>query len=335
MSRPLRIHYQNAWYHVMNRGAGHQKIFKTKTHRMMFLKLLEESHQMFNVKICAYCLMDNHYHLLISTPDANLSRVMRHINGVYTQKYNQSLNTDGALFRGRYKSQLIEDDCYQLIVSRYIHLNPVEAGLVDNPADYKWSSYAAYLGMVSAPDWLSADIIIKQLSETKSLAHVKNYKDYVEEKSMEEINVFNSIKNTAPVIGSELFKASIISQVSNCPSDAYSPDVKRIRKIPDIELVIRHVCAFYGVSYESLRISKRASLNWPRHVYMYLCRKKYGYSLRAIAESLGVLRPEAVGHEIRKCHLRLSVQYELVCEISNIYELIHEAMKGEGKSPLL
>lgn len=133
MPRPLRIHFPNAWYHVMNRGAGGQKIFKNNIHRTMFLELLEECHRMFNLKICAYCLMDNHYHLLVSTPDANLSRVMRHINGVYTQKFNRLLKIDGPLFRGRYKAQLVDDDCYQLIVSRYIHLNPVEAGLVNKP----------------------------------------------------------------------------------------------------------------------------------------------------------------------------------------------------------
>ena len=112
MPRPLRILFPNACYHVMNRGSGRQKIFKNNFHRMMFLDLLEESHKMFGLEIFAYCLMDNHYHLLVSTPDANLSRIMRHINGVYTQRYNRLLKTDGSLFRGRYRAKLIGDDSF-------------------------------------------------------------------------------------------------------------------------------------------------------------------------------------------------------------------------------
>src|SRR3990167_3519219 len=155
MPRPLRIQYANAWYHVMNRGAGRKNIFNKKAHRLIFLELLEECHRMFNIKIYAYCLMDNHYHLLLSTPDANLSRAMRHLNGVYTQRYNRMSKTDGPLFKGRYKAQIIDEDCYLLIVSRYIHLNPVKAALVKNPGDYKWSSYLAYIGVARSPAWLS------------------------------------------------------------------------------------------------------------------------------------------------------------------------------------
>lgn len=324
MSRPLRIHYPNAWYHVMNRGAGRKKIFKNTAHRVMFLNLLEESTQMFNVIICAYCLMDNHYHILLSTPDANLSRVMRHINGVYTQKYNLSLKTDGALFRGRYKSQLVEEDCYQLIVSRYIHLNPVEANLVSHPAEYKWSSYAAYLGVVEKPGWLSTDILINQLANTKALSHVKNYQDYVEVKSIEEINIYNSIKNTAPIVGSNSFREKSLSLVEI--SDAYAPDVKRSKPIPNIDLVFEHVCKFYNVGHDVLCISKRSELNWPKLVFAYLCRKKYGYRLRDIANKLGEKRPEAISYSIRKCHSQLLMKTDLTLEIDDIYEHIQKAI---------
>src|SRR5690348_2645525 len=175
MPRPLRINYPDAWYHVMNRGAGRQRIFTSNTHRIMFLNLLKDCHQMFNVKICAYCLMDNHYHLLLSTPEANLPRVMRHLNGIYTQLFNRSQKKDGSLFRGRYRAKLIDEDCYQLIVSRYIHLNPVDANLVSHPGDYQWSSYRAYLELESTPTWLSKNIILEQLASIKSLSHIKNY----------------------------------------------------------------------------------------------------------------------------------------------------------------
>ncbi len=108
MSRPLRIQYPDAWYHVINRGRRGEKIFLSKEDYQSFIILLKELNEVYNVKIVAYCLMENHYHLLIKTPDANLSRAMRHLNGVYTQRYNKRHNYDGQLFRGRYKSETFE-----------------------------------------------------------------------------------------------------------------------------------------------------------------------------------------------------------------------------------
>jgi putative transposase len=326
MSRPLRIHYQNAWYHVMSRGARRQKIFRNTSHRIMFLELLEEAHNLFNINICAYCLMDNHYHLLISTPDANLSRAMRHINGIYTQKYNRSLKTDGPLFKGRYKSKLIDDDCYQLIVSRYIHLNPVEAGLSVNPADYQWSSYAAYIGKVKTPYWLSSNMIIEQLSQTKALSHVQNYQDYVEDKNIEEINVFVSTKNTSPIIGSVKFKEAALSQINPLMVASCSADIKRARTLPKITTIIEHVCSYYHINYESLIYSKSGTLNLPKHVYMYICRIKFAYALRTIAESLSMKRPETVSSEIRKFLLRLDKNRNLFNEIDMIYDSIMKSI---------
>ena len=119
MSRPLRIEFPSAWYHVMNRGAGYRDIFNNDIHRMIFADLLSQITKMFQVEIHGVCLMDNHYHLLIKTPKGNLQRAMQHLNGVYTQRYNRLENSDGPLFRGRYKAILIEPDAYLLNVSRY------------------------------------------------------------------------------------------------------------------------------------------------------------------------------------------------------------------------
>ena len=141
MARPLRLEYPGAWYHVMNRGLARQPIFRTDAHRQHFLDLLLEIHNRYQVEIHAYCLMGNHYHLFIRTPLANLSRAMRHLNGIYTQRYNQGMHRDGPIFRGRYKSILVEADTYLLRLSRYIHLNPVAAKLVRKAETYPWSSF--------------------------------------------------------------------------------------------------------------------------------------------------------------------------------------------------
>ncbi len=159
MARPLRIQYFDALYHVMNRGVGRNCIYQNDDQRLLFLSLLEEITLRYHVEIHAYCLMGNHYHLLIKTPFANLDRAMRHLNGVYTQRYNQLMKKDGSLFRGRYKACLIEADNYLIQVSRYIHLNPVKAKICKKPQDYCWSSYRFFLGLDQSPVWL-------QLTET-------------------------------------------------------------------------------------------------------------------------------------------------------------------------
>ena len=145
MSRPLRLEYPGAWYHVMNRGRRSEKIFFTDTDRETFLNVLREASGLWNMRVFAYCLMPNHYHLLVQTPHGNLSRCMRHVNGVYTQRFNRRNEKEGQLFRGRYKAVLVDDDIYLLEVLRYIHRNPLKAGIVKSLEDYPWSSHKGYL----------------------------------------------------------------------------------------------------------------------------------------------------------------------------------------------
>jgi putative transposase len=164
MPRPLRIEFANAWYHVMNRGANRQEIFKSNSDRNLFLSILSEISDRFNIEIHAFCLMGNHYHLLVKTPHGNLSRAMRHLDGVYTQRYNRLMHRDGPLFRGRYKAILVDSDQYLLQVSRYIHLNPVVAELCENPADYKWSSFRAYVNPELSISWLKTAFTLNQMA---------------------------------------------------------------------------------------------------------------------------------------------------------------------------
>ncbi|MEA3223999.1 MAG: transposase, partial [Thermodesulfobacteriota bacterium] len=125
---------------------------------------LQKTADMFNVRVAAYCLMPTHYHLLVQTPDANLSRFMRHINGVYTQSYNARHKCDGTLFRGRYKSILVDADSYLLQLVRYIHRNPLRAGLVENLDQYTWSSHSGYISKAKKGDWLYKDFIFAMLT---------------------------------------------------------------------------------------------------------------------------------------------------------------------------
>ncbi len=177
MPRPLRICYPNAFYHVMNRGLGRQNIFHGKKYFLTFLDVVAEANQRFGCIIHAYCLMNNHYHLIIETPDANLSRVMRHINGVYTQRYNRLRKTDGPLFRGRFKAILIDEDSYLLQLNRYIHRNPISTKdkLVKDLKDYRWSSYRAFINLSSTPNWLNKDKTLEILGDKGNLKKYKSF----------------------------------------------------------------------------------------------------------------------------------------------------------------
>ena len=157
MARQLRIQYPGALYHVMSRGNGHQDIFFSNNDRIAFLKNLEGCIKTHNFICHAYCLMDNHYHLLIETPDANLSDVMRDINGNYTQTFNKRKGRVGHLMQDRYKAHVIEKDTYLLEVARDIVLNPIRAKIVDHPDKWRWSSYKTTGGIIRSPKWLSTD----------------------------------------------------------------------------------------------------------------------------------------------------------------------------------
>jgi putative transposase len=136
MSRPLRIEFAGGLYHVTSRGDGREAIFLTEEDRRLFLSVLSEVVRDFNWAVHAYCLMDNHYHLLIETPDGNLSKGMRQLNGVYTQRFNRQHGRVGHVFQGRYKAIIVQKESYLLKLARYVVLNPVRARMVRSPAEW-------------------------------------------------------------------------------------------------------------------------------------------------------------------------------------------------------
>ena len=162
MVRPLRIEFEGAFYHVMARGNARQSIFGDDIDRHAFLENLVRVARRFDWRVWAWCLMDNHYHLLVETRQATLSRGMREVNGVYTQAFNRRHARVGHVLQGRYKAVLIDRDTYLLEVGRYIVLNPVRAGLVTGVEDFPWSSYHAMMGAAPAPDWLAVEPTLAQ-----------------------------------------------------------------------------------------------------------------------------------------------------------------------------
>lgn len=178
MSRPLRIEFSGALYHVTARGNAGNPIYLNASDHLLFLDVLAQASERYRWIIHAYCLMTNHYHLLLETPAANLSIGMRHLNGVYAQKFNYRHCRVGHMFQGRYKTILVQKDSYLAEVSRYIVLNPVRAGLVEQCEDWPWSSYHFSRGARLAPSWLAIDPVLKLFGTEREQA-IHRYEDFV------------------------------------------------------------------------------------------------------------------------------------------------------------
>ena len=180
MARPLRVEYEGAFYHVTSRGNARQDIFLIDPDRELFLKVLAATVERFGWVCHAYCLMTNHYHLLIETPEANLSRGMRHLNGVYTQAFNRRHMRTGHVLQGRFKAILVEKETHLLELARYVVLNPVRARAVRSARDWPWSSYRATAGMVDAPGFLTTSWILAQFHRRPRRA-IELYRKFVKQ----------------------------------------------------------------------------------------------------------------------------------------------------------
>lgn len=301
MSRPLRIEYPGAWYHVMNRGAGRRYIYKNNTHRRYFLSLLEDTHDRFNAEWHAYCLMGNHYHLMLRTPEGNLQRIMRHINGLYTQFFNRSVRKDGPLFRGRYKAILVEAQSYWLQLSRYIHRNPLEAKLCKSLVQYKWSSYRAYIGVEKAPDWFMTRYILNTIG-TRNVQ--VRYKEYVNQSVDLELAEFYGRKKLSPILGDDFFKTNVLE---GKPRTVDIPELTKERIVPTLDQVIHSVCRYYEVDEDTVWQQKRGKgvTSPARSVAMYLCQQAAGMKLAEIADAFGLASYASAGATIRRVKARM------------------------------
>ena len=184
MARQLRIEFVGAVYHIMSRGNERNPIFKSDSDRVLFISTLKDSSELFGVEVMAYVLMNNHYHLILRTPNANLSSFMRHFGLTYTVRFNKKYKRSGHLFQGRFKAILIEEDPYIAVLSRYIHLNPIRIkGWADKKAQekwgylkrYPWSTLGGYINKDKRTEWIRYDTILGHFANRKA------YKEYMME----------------------------------------------------------------------------------------------------------------------------------------------------------
>jgi putative transposase len=277
MARPLRIEYPGAFYHVTSRGNDQKDIFKSRKDREKFLSYLRSSVERYGALIHVYCLMTNHYHLLMETPRGNLSEIMQHINGAYTTYFNVKRKRYGHLFQGRYKAILVEADEYAVELSRYIHLNPVRAGMVCEPLEHEWSSYRSYLGKGTGTEWLKTDFIFNYFDRERIQASRK-YTQFVEEllNKKYESPLKEAIAST--VLGTPEFVAEISERhVAGRQADRSVPAVKELSGQPSLDEIIKTVNdALVGQE----KLAKKISI--------YFCHCYSGAKLKEIGEKFGI-----------------------------------------------
>lgn len=201
MARPLRVEFEGAVYHITSRGNAGNDVYVSDRDRVLFLKVLEQTVERYHWLCHAYCLMSNHYHLLIETPEPNLSRGMRHLNGVYTQAFHRAHRRMGHIFQGRFKAILIEKESHLLEVARYIVLNPVRAGMAKHPGDWPWSSYRATVGEAQSLPFLSLDWLLEQFGSRRRQA-VLAYREFVHDGN--DMPVWDQLQGGA-LLGTEAF----------------------------------------------------------------------------------------------------------------------------------
>ncbi len=308
MVRPLRIEYPNAWYHVMNRGRRGENVFSDKTDFKIFLGVLQESSELFSCRVAAFCLISNHYHILLQTPLGNLSRVMRHINGVYTQRYNRRHKVDGQLFRGRYKNVLVEEDSHLVELLRYIHRNPVRARICQSVSDYPWSSHHVYVSTTQKSEWLYTDLLLGMFSENFDKA-ISEYRKFVQCEESEEIKDFFSKKNLPSILGTHNFIKWIKAKYYQKKKHDEVPQSKDLA--PTIIEIKKAVSCCYKIDMKKLEKAKRGQENEPRNVAIYLSRKHSGLSLEEIGKEFGCIKYSTVSNVVRKIDNQLAESIQL------------------------
>jgi REP element-mobilizing transposase RayT len=267
MSRPLRIEYAGAVYHVTSRGNDKKPVFKDDADRQNFLNTLQHVITRYNWICHAYCLMTNHYHLLIVTPDGNLSLGMRQLNGVYTQLFNKRHSRAGHLFQGRYKAILIQKDSHLLEVCRYVVLNPVRAKMVEKPEDFAWSSYRATAGRATPHPCITTEWVLGQFSGKRGKAE-QEYRQFISW-GIGKPTIWTEVRGQA-LLGEDEFVDKLAAHLRKHQDIPEIPRSQRYAHRPALEKL------FAGDIKMNIRaVVKKAVL-------------QYGYSLRQIAAHLGL-----------------------------------------------
>jgi len=281
-----------------------------------FLEYLESATKRYQAIIYVYCLMDNHYHLLLETPAGNLPQIMQHINGAYTTYFNVKRERSGHLFQGRYKAILVDMDTYTKELSRYIHLNPVRAKMVSVPEEYNWSSYSFYIGKKKAPEWLHRDFILGYFGGNVSASQKKYRKFVTAALNKTHKNPLNGVIGSA-LLGSPEFVTFIKENfLSGQKHEKAVPALNELIDKISMQDIFNEVDAVFGNSRPMAR-----------NVKMFLCQRHTGEKLKNIGACFGV-GESAVSQAGRRVRERMKADKGLERQIAKIETKLKKSAIG-------
>ncbi len=336
MSRPLRIDLVDGWYHVMSRGLEHRELFADDCDRCHFLELLEECVARHGIRLHAYILMTNHYHLLVQTPHANLSRAVQWLNVAYVVWFNRRHGRVGPLMQGRFKAVPVEGEgAWSLDLSVYLHMNPVriaalglgkrerkagDLGLAAEPTPeevkvrldclrrHRWSSYPAYVGKVKRPEWLTCDELWKRSKRGRE-APEQAYRRLVEGRlgaGVRDAAVAGGGLKGLLAIGSDNFVERLRGMARG--DRRSQPAVRQWRRLMPFERVAEAVAEWKGEPWNAFRDRHGDD---GRDLALWLGRRHCGMTLPELASAVGAASAAAVGEAIRRMDRRCQADARL------------------------
>ena len=309
MARPLRIEYQGACYHVMNRGNRGQEVYGTRDDYGLFIEKLARFAGMFRVGVRCWCLMPNHFHLYVSTREANLSRFMQSLLTSYAVTFNRRHDLSGHVFQGRFKAVLVEEEAYGSELGRYVHLNPVRVSALEKAdverkrrrlREYPWSSYASLIGLRPCPTWLDRDAVLGPWGRSLK-AQRKAYAEHIEEGLVRDLANPLDAAAAQAVLGTERFIERIRRVVAGIAGKASArreqPQAAALGAWVSLDDLIDRVAQAYGTDQQAL-LRPHSRHNEARQVLLYLactwCRGRH--TLTHLAEQLGPISVGGLTH---------------------------------------
>jgi REP element-mobilizing transposase RayT len=317
MARPLRIEFPGAVYHVTSRGNEKRRIFKSDRDRQAFLDFLGDGAKRFGWSITAWVLMTNHFHLVIQTPEPNLSRGMHWINGSYAGWFNRQHKRWGHLFGGRFKAFLIDKETYFAEVLRYVVLNPVRAGLAPRPEKYRWSSYRATAGLEAAPEWLDVSTALIPFAPDTQLAQVY-YSEFVVAKIGSNECLWDKAINGI-YLGAEQWAKKMRRAVEAKPRSTDHPRAQRAVGRPKMHEVVAAVAHAAGVATSTIREVRGGCL---RRLVAWIGWHEGLVTLRTIAASLRLRSEGHISGLIRRCEKEFATDTTLLGYLDQVLPVV-------------
>ncbi len=296
MARPLRIEFSDALYHVTCRGNEQRAIFRSDRDRKAFLGFLAEAVQRFGWSVTAWVLMTNHFHLVVQTPQPNLSKGMHWFNSAFVGWFNRVHKRSGHLYQGRFKALLIEKEAYFAEVLRYVVLNPVRAHMVERPENYKWSSYRATAGLDAAPDWLDLASVLPLFHQERESAQA-DYREFVCAKIDGEDCLWDKLTNRI-FLGTETWTKEMRKIVETKPRSTDHPRAQRAVGRPKMHAIVEAVAKAAGTNAVSIRDTRGSVL---RRLTAWIAWHEGLITLRSIAAGLRLRSEGHISNLIRRC----------------------------------